>query len=262
MGPAMEWVCADQPWVAVWVSASGRPALPLPCRASPGDLKIPKPSQTIKKKKCFPQIRNLTWFSVLIGTRVFSKVTLYYPVLISDSTHLRFMCMQLHASAMRFLMTRKGLSQGAGGKQPAAKSIKQMVGEPSLKGKEASRQIRRGAGEEDMSLEGGVPGPPWGGGSIRLLPWVGQVSPESSHEALICGHTRVGMLFGELTCLQVLVQLGFSSSQLLQNFARGMLYLVGTITLFTDWFLKVLRGLLPVKMGTECLDTSLKIESC
>lgn len=64
-------------------------------------------------------------------------------------------------------MTRKGLTQGAGGKEPSCRKIKQVVGKCSLKGKKASRQARRGGYEPGG---GGCQGHPGAGGAGRLLP--------------------------------------------------------------------------------------------
>lgn len=75
-------------------------------------------------KKCnSPLISNLGSYSVPTDTSTLKKVVLHCSVLTSASAHLHFICMHLHASATWFIMTSKGLTRGAGGKQPSCKRI-------------------------------------------------------------------------------------------------------------------------------------------
>lgn len=171
----------------------------------------------LKKKSCFPQIRKITCYSVLTGTGVLSKVTLRCSVLTSASVHLCFICMHLHISAMRFIITRKGLTQGAGGKQPSCGKIKKSgrrIQPEREKGQQAGQE-RRGGYEPGGEAARATPGQ--GEPAGCCLEW-GRCLLAAADVALICGHTRVGRglcrvgtLFGDLTCLQGLVQLGFSS---------------------------------------------------
>lgn len=84
-------------------------------------------------------------------------------MLASAAVHLHFLC--ISTCICNVSNGKERVSPGSRWKATQLQKIKQEVGEPSLKGKKAGRQIRKGGSEPG----GKLPGPPWAGGSSGLL---------------------------------------------------------------------------------------------
>lgn len=114
---------ASQPWVMGWASTPAGLALPLPCRIPPGELRTSNCLWLVKKtKKTLFLVNQKSLSLFLLSPGCFGSfrncIAWYWLQLL----YICISCAYLHASAM-FLMARKGLAQGAGGKQPSCKKL-------------------------------------------------------------------------------------------------------------------------------------------